>query len=260
MGKRLEFQNDASLKEFFLRNSDIGDIVALESKYENECPSEIKGEFRQRLRRWSKYCDEKKPQSEARKMKVLVDLLDNLEDVECEDYVDDDVDNTKTIKTFKHYNFKGGEQQIINISKEIHEGLLSFSNQMQRVRYVDSLKEKVSDYFTGENWQGEHKFSGNRAWRMDFIKDQIGIEVELGNSREVCFRDFLRFMLLKERNIIKVGILIVYADSDSVAKRNTSACSQTDGKSNPYFTLNYMKDVLDEFGPVIDVPLLCIGI
>ncbi|MHB8846585.1 MAG: BglII/BstYI family type II restriction endonuclease [Nitrospirota bacterium] len=260
MGGKLRFVNDSSLKEFLLRHSDADDIEEVEDKYDRECPPEIRGEFRQRLRQWFSHYDEKGPESVARKLGKLVRLLDKLESVE--DDTDEDVggDDAPAWLESMSINFKNGEEHVANISKTIHRDMIKLAEEMRRVKSAENLKAKLDSYFIDNDWEEEHAFSANRGWRMDFMKDQIGIEIELGSSREMCFRDFIRFMVLKKRERIKAGVLIVYMDSDSVANRNTSATSQNEGRSNPYFTLEYMNDVFEEFGDVIDVPIWCIGV
>lgn len=148
--------------------------------------------------------------------------------------------------TRNNHSFKNGENYIKAESRVIYNELIDLPAYITKNSDNKNLKKQINKYLVGNKWDREYKFSENRRWAMDYLKNRIGIEVELGNNREILFRDFMRFAKLKNDNIIDVGVII------------TSA--QTDNKSNPYPTLGYLTDVLEVFGPVINVPLWIIGI
>jgi len=117
-------------------------------------------------------------------------------------------------------------------------------------------------FLCGGIWSSAYRLSKTREWAIDYVneEDRIGLEIELGNRREMIFRDLMRFELLKTKGIISVGIIIVYVNHKSVATRNDTEGAQKEGKSNPYMTLDYLIDVSQDYQASINVPLWFIGV
>jgi hypothetical protein len=256
--------------DFFLDNSGATDMVELESQFDKKFGPDR--DFWHYLR--SYYGERKRLgyAEHARQLKKLVDRLafngsqrnvsensiGNSDKSGEQLREEDKISGSRT----NHYSINDGEQLLKNKSAKIHEDLIALQGQMKKIRSKDGLKDRIVRYFSEAYWTPEYRLSKKRRWAMDYVKEEdcIGVEIELGNSREIIFRDLMRFGLLHEKGKINVGIIIVYANDKSVATRNNSEGSQKRGKSNPYMNLDYLIDVCDDYRASIKVPLWCIGV
>ncbi len=91
--------------------------------------------------------------------------------------------------------------------------------------------------------------------KYDLIKNRIVIEQEYSRF-EMFFRDFFRFLLLYDKQLIDAGVIITYDESAFVNW----------GKAVPSYrsaraSLERLTDFLEgEYATVVRFPLWCIGI
>lgn len=122
-----------------------------------------------------------------------------------------------------------------------------------------TVKEHIAEAFVAHGWEKEARaeFGTDKKDSLDLCKwkDKVAIEMEFSRF-EIFFRDFFRFMLLYEKQILDVGIIMTFHEM---------AYRRWQGDVRAYksarASLQKLVDFLEgDYSSVVTVPLWCIGI
>jgi hypothetical protein len=244
--------------KFFRDNYDKTDIEKMEKEFNKKFAPH---KFRHYLR---SYYGERKDNypDDALGLKRLLDLLTS----------DNGRDKTSTSKTSKtvlskecrltrrrgstgvvsSFSINDGEDIIRNKAGHIHKEIDNIINSVIQMSNTKTPVSLLKALFKEADWTMEWKITDKIGNRVDAYKERFAVELEFSN-RDQCYRDFIRFLAAFKKNKIDAAVLITYSDINAVDRWKSKGYPQ-------YLTLDWLQETVDEYTPIIDVPIWFIGI
>ena len=118
-------------------------------------------------------------------------------------------------------NCEEGTIRELSEVKEIFDIISRVSWQASRVEAVSRTGKKVywqeaynrlfEIQFEKQQWDTQPTISASPLHKADFAKNKIFVEIQFGNSSTV-YRDFYKFHLGFDRQVLKLGVLVVPTD------------------------------------------------
>jgi hypothetical protein len=153
------------------------------------------------------------------------------------------------MRIINEYDFRNAKQ-IIDLNKSIMKDILSAFNSCPYKLGSDSpskVKEYVGEILNSKGWADKVKIDSRLRLSINYVKDDYGVALQLGNVARV-YADLFKLSYLEHVKIIKAGILIVPCQYESKLMGGNYAC--------------YEKTVseLEVMHSVVRMPLLILGI
>lgn len=109
------------------------------------------------------------------------------------------------------------------------------------------IKISLSKEFNRLGWADRVKIHNNNRLTISFLKDKVGICIQLGNVART-YADLLKLTYLGNKRIIDVGVIFV---PDEIESKIMGA---------NYARYDRLSREIEVFGEIIDIPLLIISL
>ncbi len=159
----------------------------------------------------------------------------------------------------RSFSVNEGEDYIRKKATHIHSDVVNIVKSLYQVAGTKTPVGSLKSLLKKSGWVTEWKITDKIVNRADAFKDRIVVELEFSN-RDQCHRDFIRFAYAFKKNKIDAAVLITFQNINAVARWKLDKSMKEKG-SIQYLTLDWLKDTVDEFKPVLsEVPVWFIGI
>jgi len=145
---------------------------------------------------------------------------------------------------FHVFNFRQAEE-ILNSKKKNFDEIQEIIKGLTLTPWQEKDHTIILQSFESKGWSREEKISEDleKAWRYDAYNERIAIEV---NTKSLCHRSYLKFILGYNAGKIDVGVIIVYDETEvKDPKRKIYSITQRE---------------LKDLRTIIPVPILLMGI
>ena len=161
---------------------------------------------------------------------------------------------------FKTYSFRFAEQVLnskLNIKKEIEDIITNLKPQTEELTR-QRLNELFKERFIKIGWTDQpivFEDPKEPGARLDFLKERIGIEIQLGHPSFIGI-DLLKFQTLSYSNLDKIDVGVYI----TTTRNYQNKLKKSGLKWNGSLTFEKVVNYLPHFKSAIQVPIFVIGL
>ena len=161
---------------------------------------------------------------------------------------------------FQTYSFRFAEQVLnskLNLKKEIEDIITNLKPKNEEITRP-KLNELFREKFIQKSWTDQpivFEDPKEPGARLDFLKERIGIEVQLGHSSFIGI-DLLKFQTLSYSNMDKIDVGIYIVTTRNYQKKLNKSGLKWQGS----LTFEKVVTYLPHFKSAIQVPIFVIGL
>lgn len=162
---------------------------------------------------------------------------------------------------FEEYSYRFAEQVLnskLRIKNEIESIISSIDiNSINLSR--PELNKEFENRFIEKGWESQPQVIKNEkgiSAKLDFFKDRVGIEVQLGHSSFIGI-DLLKFQTMSYSNLDEIDIGVYIVATNTFKRKMIRDFKQKWGGS---LTFEKVKKYLPHFRSAIQVPIFVYGI